>query len=199
MAARRPLSEEERSLWRKVAASVTPLPRRSSFQPQEPNARTEPQTRSAAADQVPAAQPARAPARTESGSAADQSKKLPAPALDKRTAQRLRKGKLPVDGRLDLHGMTQAEAHGALLRFITASRSMNRRLVLVITGKGWDATASRPEDAVGVLRRSVPRWLEMPPLNQHVAAITDAHVKDGGSGALYVLLRRSYRPKHKPK
>lgn len=97
---------------------------------------------------------------------------------------------MPIEGRIDLHGMTQAQAHAALQRFIVASRAMDRRLVLVITGKGWDPMASRPEHAVGVLRRSVPRWLDTPPLSQHVAAITDAHAKDGGTGALYVLLKR---------
>jgi len=188
MARRRRLSDEEHSLWQQVAASVTPLPRRAAFLPPEAAARRDPP--GTAAEKAAATPPAGPPIRTEVNSPAPLPKKMPVSGLDKRTAQRLRKGKMPLDGRLDLHGMTQTQAHGALLRFIAASRSLNRRLVLVITGKGWDPMASRPEDAVGVLRRSVPRWLETPPLNQHVAAITNAHAKDGGSGALYVLLRR---------
>ena len=116
-------------------------------------------------------------------------------AIYRRTSKRLKRGQLVVDGRLDLHGMTRKQAYGALVSFITASRAMNRRMVLIVTGKGWNPTAMRPEDAVGVLRRSVPRWLETPPFTQHVASITDAHVKHGGSGALYVLLRRINRSK----
>jgi len=193
MAARRRISPEEQALWERVAASVTPLRRK----PLLPDAVAEPEPAGprpsvreaepkpgAGSPAGPPAAPVALPAKAAKNSV---------PALDKRTAQRLRKGKMPIEGRLDLHGMTQREAHGALHRFIGASRAMNRRLVLVITGKGWDPTASRREDAVGVLRRSVPRWLETPPLNQHVAAVTNAHAKDGGSGALYVLLRRQRR------
>lgn len=117
------------------------------------------------------------------------------PALDRRTAQRLQRGQLAVEGRLDLHGMTQKQAYAALLRFVLASRNLNRRLVLVVTGKGWNPEAARPEEAVGVLRRSVPRWLETAPFTEHVAAVRDAHPRHGGSGALYVMLRRSRRPK----
>ena len=197
MAPRRRLSNEEHELWRRVATSVTPLRRRAAFLPPASPAPAEnPKPNPKPVQTAPAAG---RPVQPDPGVPPAVSQKSPAVGLDKRTAQRLRKGKLPVEGRLDLHGMTQSQAHGALMRFIAASRSMNRRLVLVITGKGWDPMASRPEDAIGVLRRSVPRWLETPPLNQHVAAITDAHVKDGGSGALYVLLRRVRRPKHEPK
>jgi len=186
---------EERDLWQRVAKSVTPLHPHALMPPPaselplagppqpEPLPKARPKTKP-----VPAARPLRTPASSVVTAA-----KNPASGLDKRMVQRLRKGKMPIDGRLDLHGMTQNEAHRALHRFIGASRAMNRRLVLIITGKGWDPMASRREDAVGVLRRSVPRWLETPPLNQHVSAITDAHAKDGGSGALYVLLRRLRR------
>jgi DNA-nicking Smr family endonuclease len=197
MAARRRLSAEERDLWQRVAKSVAPLHPRllapaaaplanpllaNPPQPQPPlEARKTTGPALVIGQQRPPVPPIVAPA------------KILASGLDKRTVQRLRKGKMPIEGRLDLHGMTQNEAHGALHRFIGASRVMNRRLVLIITGKGWDPMASRREDAVGVLRRSVPRWLETPPLNQHVSAIADAHAKDGGSGALYVLLRRLRR------
>ncbi|MCA8927429.1 MAG: Smr/MutS family protein [Alphaproteobacteria bacterium] len=190
MAPRR-LSLEERDLWQRVAQSVTPLRRRTlvpSVGPERHERHTAP-----APEPTPTVAAAKPRTAEAPASARQISTKIPVMGLDKRTAQRLRKGKMPIEGRLDLHGMTQKEAHQALNRFVAASRTMNRRLVLVITGKGWDPMASRREDAVGVLRRSVPRWLETPPLNQHVAAITDAHAKDGGSGALYVLLRRHRR------
>jgi DNA-nicking Smr family endonuclease len=113
--------------------------------------------------------------------------------VDRRTLQRLKRGQLNVEARIDLHGMTQRQAYAALLNFIPAQRSYQRRLVLVVTGKGWNPMAETPEQSLGVLRQNVPRWLNTAPFAPHVAAYTDAHVRHGGSGALYVLLRRLRR------
>lgn len=105
--------------------------------------------------------------------------------IDKRTVQRLRKGRLPIDDRLDLHGMTQARAHQALKRFIHSASETGNRCVLIITGKG-----SRPDGGVGVLRSMVPRWLNEGPIRDKVLTFRPAHVQHGGDGALYVMLRR---------
>jgi len=102
--------------------------------------------------------------------------------VDRATAERLKRGRRPIEARLDLHGMTQAEAHRALAGFVTASRAAGRRCVLVITGHG--------RIGGGVLKTAVPRWLGEPELRQHVLAITPAQPKDGADGALYLLLRR---------
>ncbi|MBL6599517.1 MAG: Smr/MutS family protein [Alphaproteobacteria bacterium] len=123
------------------------------------------------------------------------------PGLDKRTAQRLQRGKTEIDGRIDLHGMTQAEARSALTGFVTNGHRHDRRCLLVITGKGrrpgdredrpWgDDGRSEP----GVLRRMVPRWLKEAPLADRVLAYSPAQPKHGGSGALYVLLKRRRSP-----
>ena len=189
---RRRLNSEEQELWRRVAASVDPLRHRPVATGGPPPAQTQSVDRPQQSEKTPAES---VPKTEASPPPQDLSTAPLSSGMDKRTAQRLRKGKISVDGRLDLHGMTQTQAHGALIRFIGASRMMNRRLVLVITGKGWDPHARRPEEAIGVLRRSVPQWLETAPLSQHVAAITSAHVRDGGTGAFYVLLRRSRRAK----
>lgn len=112
----------------------------------------------------------------------------PLPALDRfagvdrATAERLKRGRYPVEARLDLHGMTQAEAHRALIGFIARSRIAGRRCVLVITGHG--------RMSGGVLKAAVPRWLAEPGLRPDVLAITPAQPSAGGDGALYVLLRR---------
>lgn len=111
------------------------------------------------------------------------------PGLDKRRAERLRRGQLSVEGRIDLHGMTQEAARRALDAFLAASYAAERRMLLVITGKGLRPNA-RAEDATGVLRRAVPRWLNESPNRERVLAFTHAQPRDGGSGALYVLLRR---------
>lgn len=102
--------------------------------------------------------------------------------IDRRTAQRLRRGQMPVDGRLDLHGMTQSEAHERLSSFIAIKQRQGARCVLIITGRGLRSA--------GVLRHMTPRWLDTPPNRDRVLAHTVAQTRHGGDGALYVLLRR---------
>ncbi len=108
----------------------------------------------------------------------------PNPGIDRRTAERLRKGALDIDRRLDLHGMTEAAAHAALDRFIDRCWREGARMLLVITGKG---SAGRGE---GVLKRNLPRWLAIGDNAARVLRIETAQPKHGGSGAYYVLLRR---------
>jgi DNA-nicking Smr family endonuclease len=201
----RRLSQDEVALWRRVVASVTPL---AAPEPAEPESLPSPTVRTAAdpIKRVDRMLPAERLDLAELASALTTDRPLvstgqpcPAPgseqpfAADRRMLRKLRNRQLSIEGRLDLHGMTQAEAHAALLRFIVASRGFGRRTVLVVTGKGWKPDAGRPEDAVGVLRRHVPRWLETDPFTEHVAGIRDAHARHGGSGALYVVLRQSSR------
>ena len=99
--------------------------------------------------------------------------------------RKLAKGRRDVDARLDLHGMRQDAARDALLTFLHASISAGHRIVLVITGKGNDGT--------GVLRRSVPLWLETEPFASMINGMRRAHISHGGDGALYVRLRRGRR------
>jgi DNA-nicking Smr family endonuclease len=103
--------------------------------------------------------------------------------IDRANAERLKRGKHPVEARFDLHGMTQAEAHRALAGFIRGARGDGKRCVLVITGRG--------SLGGGVLRAAVPRWLDEPEFRPHVLAIAAAQPRDGGAGALYVMLRRT--------
>jgi DNA-nicking Smr family endonuclease len=104
--------------------------------------------------------------------------------IDRANAERLKRGLHKIEARLDLHGMTQAEAHRAFAAFIGRSRDAGRRCVLVITGRGFGPNGS------GVLKSSVPRWLEEPTLRRQVLAIAAAQPRDGGAGAIYLLLRR---------
>jgi DNA-nicking Smr family endonuclease len=110
-------------------------------------------------------------------------------ALDRRTLSRLSRGLIAVDGRLDLHGLTQTAAHQRLHRFLADAQASGARLVLVITGKG------RPDDAPlaeerGVLRRAVPEWLRAAEFGQMVAGFEEAGRRHGGAGALFVRLRK---------
>ncbi len=114
--------------------------------------------------------------------------------MDKRQSERLRRGRLPIDGKIDLHGLKQLEAHARLAGFIARAHDQGKRCLLVVTGKGsrtgGDDTDFFTNREPGVLRRNVPRWLMEPGMREKVLSITEAQPKHGGAGALYVLLRR---------
>ena len=114
----------------------------------------------------------------------------PNSGLDRRTETRWKKGQRTPDARLDLHGMSAARAHAALKMFIADAQAAGHRCVLVITGKGSDATPMMGETAPGVLRREAPRWLATPPLSHMIVNVSQAHPRHGGGGALYVYIKR---------
>ena len=172
----RRLIGEDAGLWRRAMRDVGPMPGRPP--PAE--------HRSATDRRHLAGTPGNA-----GGTPAVPVKPTTAPALspldrlagvDRATAERLKRGRRPVEASLDLHGMTQAEAHRALAVFVAGSRAAGWRCVLVITGHG--------RLSGGVLKAAVPRWLEEPDLRHAVLAIAPAQPQHGGHGALYVLLRR---------
>jgi DNA-nicking Smr family endonuclease len=102
--------------------------------------------------------------------------------FDRSTEKKLQRGQLPLEGRLDMHGMMQDEAFRALRRFILTAVAQGKRTVLVITGKG--------RNSEGVLKRMLPFWLEDPDMKKHIIALTPARPKDGGGGAFYLRLRK---------
>lgn len=107
---------------------------------------------------------------------------------DRRTANKLKRGKLDIDARLDLHGYTEDQAYRHLMGFIQAARASGARCVLVVTGKGRK-TDMQP----GKLKTAVPRWLNEPEFRPAVLSVTYAQQRDGGDGALYILLRKGDR------
>ena len=114
-----------------------------------------------------------------------------APKMDRKNFDRLRRGKLRPEARLDLHGMIAVEAQTELTHFLLHSYGTGKRLVLVITGKG----KSTPDDGImpvrqGVLRQSLPNWLTVPGLRPVVLDAVPAHARHGGGGAFYIYLRR---------
>lgn len=111
--------------------------------------------------------------------------------MDSGRFDKLRRGRLTPEARLDLHGMTLDRAHGALNAFIRSASADGLRLVLVITGKGRpEAGGELGLQRPGALRHGVPHWLSMPPLAAHVLQVAPAHARHGGGGAFYVYLRR---------
>ena len=109
------------------------------------------------------------------------------------TEERLRKGQIEPDAKIDLHGMTEAAAHRALMRFLQGAAARGNRLILVVTGKGnprKEEAASWMQSPHGVLKQMVPRWLNEPDAAALIASTRPAHVRHGGGGALYVYLRK---------
>ena len=103
--------------------------------------------------------------------------------IDRRSAKKIQQGKMALDARIDLHGLSQLQARQRLQHFIYRSVETGLRTVLVITGKG---KAGR-----GVLRENVPQWLSEPPLSEVIIAFGPSQPQDGGAGALYVRLKRA--------
>jgi DNA-nicking Smr family endonuclease len=116
--------------------------------------------------------------------------------IDGALEKRLRRGAIAPDATLDLHGETQTRAYDRLIRFLGVAEATGRRCILVITGKGGPKTDAdldadwRTSQTRGVLRRMVPQWLKEPPLHDRVLAVRPAHMRHGGAGAFYVILRR---------
>ncbi len=117
----------------------------------------------------------------------------PNAGMDRRTEERLRKGLLPIEARVDLHGHTREEARGILQYFVQGAYQKGQRCLLVITGKGSSDRGLRDplSSGDGVLKQNVPLWLHEPPLSPLVLRVFPARPKDGGSGALYVYLRKA--------
>jgi DNA-nicking Smr family endonuclease len=180
----RHLDPDERVLWETVARTAEPLRGGKAASP--PADSEEPKPKKASASAKTPSAPATAPTPAPP----------PAPAkhrlepIDRRLHTRLGRGTASVDGRLDLHGLTQREAHNKLRSFLAEAQRRNARLVLVITGKGRAERASLFEDQRGVLRRSVPQWLSSPEFRVFVSGFDEAHRTHGGGGALYVRVRK---------
>lgn len=198
----RGLTGDEARLWSAVARLITPLQGRAV------------QAKPVAPTPIPPPRPVSAPAPPPKAPPKPPGKRITlkpappppavsapvlkppaplAPGLERRTRLALRRGALQVDARIDLHGMYQAEAHGALVGFLRRAQATGHTLVLVVTGKGGESFGGGFDDAFserGVLRRSVPHWLRSPELRSIVLDFEEASRHHGGAGALYVRVKR---------
>lgn len=184
---RRALDSEERALWETVTKQIKPLRRRKT---KETHAAAE------AAEGMPVLEAAKVQVRPSR--VAELSKpavtaprpKAPPPLalLGRRERSHLARGRKEIEARLDLHGMTQARAHRALIGFLSRASEDGLTFVLVITGKGRSGALDSER---GVLRRQVPEWLGLPEFRSLVVGFEEASIGHGGAGALYVRLRRA--------
>ncbi len=194
MSRKRTMRPEERALWTRVAKSVKPLSedRMAALERSEPDAA--PQKK----DKMDTAARAyetglRLPVTPRAPAAYD-----PPVPHDRSGEKRVRRGRLDIDGRIDLHGLTQDQALRSLRHFLQMAFASGYRTVLVITGKGFKSREREvaPWEQVeepGVLRRKLPEWLGLPEFSQYVSGFAKSHVRHGGSGAFYVTLRTRNR------
>ena len=180
-----PLSREDAALWDQIADTAKPLRKGKNRVMNRPEPDPGPER------QQPAAKPKATPAPYRPVTPpSPPATTLPAGSFDRREARALGSGRVSIDARIDLHGMRQREAHGALRAFLARAQERGHKHVLVITGKGGkrelDGTFER-----GVLNREVPRWLAEPEFLNQVLSFTIAGKRHGGEGALYVRLRRN--------
>jgi len=166
----RRLTREDRELWERLQRTVKPL------RPEQ-----------AAKESAAALDKASKPTRGETPSAPLHApRRQPhASRLEERSRRRLARGLTEVDARIDLHGMRQERAFATLISFLRGSQARDARQILVITGKGREAGEGR-----GVLKQAVPMWLSRPEFYDLVVGFAEAGRRHGGSGALYVQLRR---------
>ncbi len=172
-------SDEDNILWQRVTQQVTPLPGRRYKTPSRMSdpilaeKRFKLEEVSEKISQTEVLSPVTVRSQPVDLRLGDRA------GLDGRTQRRLFRGDVAIDRRLDLHGLTAAQAQIKLNSFIEDAAYSGCRCVLVITGKG-----------AGVLRNYVPEWLKRPPLMGMILALAEARQADGGSGAYYVLIRR---------
>jgi DNA-nicking Smr family endonuclease len=197
----RHVTPDEAELWSRTTVSVekvkvkprvTAHAREPSPAPPRP-ASPEP----AGGTKRPTAPPPRARVPPRPAATRPQPAAPPATEFDRRSFRKISSGKVAIDATLDLHGLQRDDAHACLRAFLRNSQAQGHRLVLVITGKGGETedgdrfsrTLGRPER--GILRRKVPQWLEEAELRGLVHSYTAAGQRHGGSGALYVQLRKA--------
>jgi DNA-nicking Smr family endonuclease len=177
----RRLSDEEIALWTEVARSVARRRGATLPTPSKPVRPARPTAPPPTSAEPPAARPAKPSAP-------------PLAPIERRLKRELQRGRAAIDAALDLHGLTQAEAHHALRGFLRHSQGGGARLVIVVTGKGGPLDEARWPNERGVLRRLTPQWLREPDLRSIVLGFEEAGRAHGGSGALYVRLRRLHSP-----
>ncbi len=181
------LSPEDVALWRKVAESVTPMKgRRLPALPALPirSSPIEPATLSFAPAKLAqgkpgTARPAPAPPRPHANT------------LDGGWDKRLSKGSVAPDRTIDLHGHNLHGAHAVLDHALGEAIRQGARLVLLITGRPARDNPRLPPTPRGVIRASVVAWIAAGPWGSHIAAIRAAPPRHGGSGALYLVIRRA--------
>lgn len=177
---KRVLGPEDAELWRCIVRHVQPFPGKAIPEPVDA-------VFLPVSPVLPVRQAAKPPALPESRPESSAAKR--GQVADRGAEKRVRRGRLEIAAKLDLHGFYQERAREALEIFLYRSAMDGARVVLIVTGKGRHRRGDA-EPEPGVLRTRTPQWLAAPALRSVVAGYASAHAKHGGEGAFYVFLRR---------
>ncbi len=164
--AQKPLSSDDKAIWQRVTRTVTPSPHRARKAQNSP-AVILPSDKGPFMRVPPNPKPCKPQA---------------ADSLQPSADKRVRRGRIRINRRIDLHDMTRSQAEAALFNLVRAAYAKQERCLLVITGKGLRLN--------GVLRQNLPHWLNGPEIRPLIASYAQAHIKHGGTGAWYVFLKR---------
>lgn len=175
---------EDQALWEKVAETVKKMNPQQALQPEKQQRKVKRVLRAnSQLDYLKSVQSASEKAKIASAETTLADFRIgEISGIDRSSARRLQRGQIQIEAKLDLHGLSQEQAHKKLISFISWAVQCKFRNVLIITGKGHEGQ--------GILRQQVPIWLKGGPLRQHVNAISYAQPQDGGTGALYIRLKR---------
>ena len=195
MSRKRTMRPEERALWTRVAKSVKPLSddRMTALEAPEPKPPAAPEKNKMDTAARAYETGLRLPPTPRAPAAYD-----PPVPHDRSGEKRVRRGRVDIDGRIDLHGLTQDQALRSLRHFLQMAFASGYRTVLIITGKGFksrerDVAPWEQVEEPGVLRRKLPEWLGLSEFSQYVSGFAKSHARHGGGGAFYVTLRTRNR------
>ena len=105
--------------------------------------------------------------------------------ISQKIMKKLKKGQFPIQDYIDLHGLTKQQAEISMRDFLLKSQQLGLRCVLVVHGRGLNS-----ENHIPVLKERLPIWLTRGPVKRFVMAFSTAMPYDGGTGAIYILLRK---------
>ena len=184
MSTPRGLSADEKAAWAKLAASVTPLEGRK-----RPKAvkGTHPAPQQEAALTHPVAKPVMPEPRTHIPAP----RPSPQPGLDSHWDRKFKSGMIQPDYTLDLHGHTLETAYNRLMAGIDQARAMDARVVLLIAGRSRPVDPADRAERRGAIRAKLLDWLAASRHSDAISAVRKAHIRHGGEGAIYLVLKRS--------
>ncbi|MBB3950956.1 Smr/MutS family protein [Aureimonas jatrophae] len=186
MRKRRALTGEEKRLWRAIALTAKPMRGRAlpeaEPEPDAPAAMTAPPPAPAPAS--PAALRALLAGTTASAPARGSASPPALHPIERPVRRKIGRGRIPLEDRIDLHGQTEASAHGTLLFFLRRAQANGLRIVLVITGRGASLGST------GSLKRALPHWFATADFRSLVSGFEPAERGHGGEGAFYVRVRK---------
>lgn len=185
----RGLTAGEQAAWAHLAASVKPLPGKKRPSPPAKREGELPKVAGGASVAAPSAKPKPALKPRRAPPAPPPPPAIPG-ALDSHWERRMKGGRLDPDLTLDLHGHTLDTAYDRIMAGLDQARMMDARVVLVIAGRERPVDPADRMERRGAIRAKLLDWLAASRHSGAIAAVRKAHIRHGGEGALYLILKR---------